>query len=80
MRPPRNPHAKDAEAAGAYVRIALRGKWEPDAVYWLAKWAGHWGNLALAQNLAHEPRAERPAGTGEQAHAEPDRALVDGKA
>jgi hypothetical protein len=46
-------HRKDAEAAGRYcVEFVLgRRKWTKGAdvgyIYWLARWAGHWGRKSL---------------------------------
>lgn len=50
---PTNPYQKDAEAAGKYLRAYLsprrRGDFgaSEDVIAWLARWAGHWGRLAL---------------------------------
>lgn len=54
MSAPSNPHQKDAEAAGKWVLDCLAGKpkkgyrdMPADTIAWVARWAGHWGNLAL---------------------------------
>jgi hypothetical protein len=54
MRAPENPHQKDAEAAGRYAAEFMRPRkaymrdCPLDVVANLARWAGHWGRLALA--------------------------------
>lgn len=50
---PKNPHQKDAEAAGKWVAACLRVTHKAyrdvpvDAIAQIARWAGHWGVLAL---------------------------------
>ena len=54
-RVPRNPYANDAEAAGKWVRACLKGTHPAyrdmpiDVIARVARWAGHWGELALRQ-------------------------------
>lgn len=60
MNAPQNPHQKDAEAAGRYIISALKMRkrvtpMDADTIAWLARWAGHWGRLALARDEAQPP-------------------------
>ena len=56
MNAPANPHAKDAEAAGQYVRDWLIPRKSymqncpADVIADVARWAGHWGRLALKED------------------------------
>ena len=58
---PDNPHKKDAGAAAAWVRSGLFPRkryerdWPVEFIVACARWAGHWGNLALEQTEAPRP-------------------------
>lgn len=69
----RSPHQKDAEAAGRWVVQALkpsktRHEIDADTLAWVARWAGHWGRLAIEQRsirlvadiVAHATAAAEP--------------------
>ncbi len=52
MSLPDNIYKKDAEGAGNYIRTSLHYKrgitpLDVDTFYFLGRWAGHWGRLAL---------------------------------